>query len=80
MTIDILREMLFWCAVLNMSGMLFALVMFAAAGDLIHRIHGYFFTMSRQSFDTTVYASLGIYKILIFIFNIVPYIALRIVT
>jgi hypothetical protein len=37
------------------------------------------FHLSREAFDVVLYAFLGLYKITILIFNLVPYVALRII-
>lgn len=53
--------------------------MILTAREQIHRIHSRWFKISRAHFDAIHYAGFAAYKIAIFLFNIVPYIALRII-
>ena len=53
--------------------------MSVAAPDFIYNAHGQLFHLPREAFDVVLYAFLGLYKIFILVFNLVPYVALRIV-
>ena len=79
MTINIIQNTLLWCAIINAGLLLFSFLMFVFARNLTYRFHGRWFKMSEDHFNSVIYATLGCYKILIFVFNIVPYIALRII-
>ena len=46
--------------------------------DWIHRIHGRWFKLSAEKFDAIHYTGIMIYKLAIFMFNLVPYLALLI--
>ena len=50
----------------------------AFAGDFAHRIHSKWFPMPRETFNVAIYSFIGIYKIIIIVFNIVPWAALAI--
>jgi hypothetical protein len=52
---------------------------FTLAHDWMYKIHGKWFKLSVDKFDTIHYAGMAFFKICIFLFNIVPYFALRIV-
>ena len=52
---------------------------FLLAHDGMHRLHGRWFHLSREQFDALHYADMAMCKIGILLFNLVPYIALRIV-
>ncbi len=80
MTIDIIRELLAWCSIINIGLLLWWLLFFILAHDFMYRIHGKWFKLSVEQFDTIHYAGMALFKIIIFIFNIVPYLALLIVT
>ncbi|MFW5450962.1 MAG: DUF6868 family protein [Methylophagaceae bacterium] len=80
MTIDLLREILGWCAVINYGLLMFWFLMFAQAHDWVYNLHGKWFTLSVERFDAIHYTGMAVFKFGIFMFNIVPYIALRIVT
>ncbi|MHC4646213.1 MAG: DUF6868 family protein [Planctomycetota bacterium] len=49
------------------------------AGDWVYRIHSKWFSISRETFNVAIYSFIGIYKIFVFVFNLIPCIALLIV-
>ncbi len=79
MDIPTIREFLGWCAILNMGLLLWWFVMFTCAHDWVYKVHGRWFKVSVERFDTIHYAGIAYFKILIFVFNVVPYFALRII-
>jgi hypothetical protein len=79
MTIDLVRDLLLWCFVINMGILLWWFLFFALAHDWVYQIHGKWFKLSVDIFDTIHYAGMAFFKICIFLFNIVPYFALSIV-
>lgn len=79
MTIDMMREVLGWCCVINMGLLLWWFLFFTLAHDLVYRLHGKWFKLSVEKFDMVHYAGIAFFKICIFTFNLVPYFALRIV-
>jgi len=48
--------------------------------DFMYRIHGKWFKLSEEKFDAIHYALIGFFKLSMILFNIVPYLALRIVS
>ena len=79
MTVDILREVLGWCAVINMGLLLWWFLFFVFAHDWVYRMHSKWFKIQVETFNTIHYAGIAFYKIAIFVFIIIPYFALRIV-
>ncbi|MFQ6115223.1 MAG: DUF6868 family protein [bacterium] len=79
MTVEIIRDVLAWCAVINVGLLLWWLLIFTLAHDLIYRIHGKLFKLSGERFNAIHHAGMLFFKICIILFNIVPYFALRIV-
>jgi len=79
MTVEIIRDVLAWCSAINFALLLWWFIFFALAHDWIYRIHGRWFTLSVEKFDAIHYAGMAFFKICIFLFNIIPYLALRIV-
>ena len=53
--------------------------MFIVGRDWIYRMHSRWFRISEERFDAIHYAGMAIFKTAIFLFNLVPYLALRIV-
>lgn len=79
MSVELVRDALLWCAVINYGLLLFWGLLFMTAHDWMHRLHGRWFRLPVEQFDAIHYAGMAIYKIGIILFNIVPYIALHIV-
>ena len=52
---------------------------FVLARDWIYGIHIKFFRISPEQFNAANYAGISFYKILVIVFNLAPYIALRII-
>ena len=79
MDIKEIRDVFMWCTIINMGMLMLWFVMFMLAGDWIHRFHSKWFPMSREAFNVTHYAGMGLYKLAIFLLNLVPFLALLIV-
>jgi len=79
MSIEMLRSVLGWCAVINYGVLLLWFLFFMSAHDWMHRFHSRWFRLPVEQFDTIHYAAMAIYKVGIILFNLVPYVALLIV-
>ena len=79
MNIETLRDALLWCAVINYGVLLVWFLFFILARAFMHRLHGRWFRLSSEQFDIIHYGGMAIYKLGIILFNLVPYVALRIV-
>ena len=79
MGINEIRDVLMWCTVINAGLLTFWFALFALAGDWIYRFHGKWFRMSRDAFNVAHYSGMGLLKLAIIVFNLVPYVALLIV-
>jgi hypothetical protein len=79
MSIETLRDVLLWCAVINYGVLMVWFLFFMLAHDWIHWLHGRWFHLSVEQFDALHYGGMALYKIGILLFNLVPYVALRIV-
>jgi hypothetical protein len=79
MTIEILSAVLGWATIINISilTLWFFLLMFAH--DWLYQLHSKWFKLPAENFDTIHYAGMAFYKISIFLFNLVPFLALHIV-
>ena len=78
MTVEMVRDFLGWCAVMNIGLLLVWFVGIVVAHDWIFRVHSKWFALSKERFDTIHYAALAFFKMSVFLFNVVPYLALRI--
>ena len=79
MTIQTLTAFFMWCTILNVALLALSSLLCCCAGDWVYRKHSKWFPISREAFNVAIYSFVGLYKILIFIFNVVPYIALLII-
>ncbi len=79
MTLELVRDVLGWCGVLNIGGLLFWWLFFVFGHDLMYRMHGRWFKLSVEKFDAVHYQGMLFFKAGIFLFVIFPYLALRIV-
>jgi hypothetical protein len=79
MTVELLRSALAWSALLNMGILLWWFLFITLAHDWVYRVHSRFLNIPVEQFDTIHYAGMAFYKVFIFTFFIVPYLALRIV-
>ncbi len=79
MSLEVLRNFLLWCTVINYGILLVWFLFFILARDWIQRLHGRWFQLSPDRFNTIHYASMSVYKIGLLLFNLVPYVALCIV-
>ncbi len=79
MTLEEIRATLAWCSVINIGLLLWWFVFIAFAHDWVYKMHSKWFNIPVEKFDAIHYAGIAFFKISIFLFNLVPYFALRIV-
>ena len=79
MTVQMVRNAFLWCFIINTGLLLWWFLMFSLARDWIYRMHGRWYSIPEDRFDSIHYTGIMIFKIAIFMFNLVPYIALCIV-
>ena len=79
MDIDSITAFFMWCTILNVALLLLSSLICLCAGDWVYRIHSKWFSISRETFNVAIYSFIGLYKIFIFVFVLIPYIALLIV-
>ena len=79
MTLEVVRDALGWCCVINFGFLMWWSLLFMFAHDWMYRMHGRWFKLSVEQFDGIHYGGLAFYKVAILMLNVVPYLALRIV-
>ncbi len=77
MTFETIRALLGWCALINLAIVTLYFLIFIAAHDAIYALHSRWFALSRERFDTILYASLAYYKLTTLAFFVVPYGVMR---
>ena len=80
MTTNDIKHVLLWCVGLNYAILLIWSGVFIFAHDWMYRMHTRWFKLSVETFDAMHYAGLAVYKIGIILLNLVPFIALCLVS
>ena len=79
MTIEMTRDVLGWCAVINLALLSGWFLFFTLAHDGMYRLHGKWFALSVETFDAIQYSGMAAFKIGIWLLNLAPYLALRMI-
>jgi hypothetical protein len=79
-TVEVMRNTLAWCAVINLGLLVWWFLFFSLAHDWMYRLHGRWFKLTTEQFDALHYGGMAVFKLGILLLNLVPYLALRITT
>ena len=79
-TTNEIKHFLLWCAGLNYAVLIIWFFVFVFAHDWMYRMCGRWFKLSLETFDAIHYAGLSVYKIGILLLNLVPLVALYLVS
>ncbi len=79
MELETIRAFFAWCSVINMGLLLWWAILLLLAHDWTYRLHSKWFEIPVEKFDAIHYAGMVIFKLGVFMFNLVPYFALRII-
>lgn len=79
MDIQALTDFFMWCSIINGGLLLFWAFFIMLAPDLVYRIQTKWVPISRENFDIAMYSFIGLFKLFILVFNLVPYIVLTII-
>jgi len=79
MTTELLTAFFMWCTIINFALLMISFVLMTLAKEWIYKIHSRWFNLSKENFDTVLYCFLGAYKLLVWVFCIIPWIALSII-
>ena len=77
MNIEFALKFLGWCTLINWILLAVWATFFCLGGSWMYGLHGKWFKISRETFDATHYAGMAFFKIVIIVFNLVPYLVLR---
>jgi hypothetical protein len=78
MSVELVRNTLLWCTVINYGLLIVWFLLFALPHAWLHRLWGRWSRLSAEQFDAIGYAGIVLYKMGILLFNLVPYVALLI--
>lgn len=77
MSLDQVTEFFKWMTIINIFFLLISTLLVYLLKNFMYKIHGQLFDLTPKQVAVVVYSYLGIFKIFVIIFNLVPYIALR---
>ena len=79
MNIETLSQFFLWCSIINVAASLLVFLVVMIGKKRVYKIHSKLFNVSEEKAAEAIYASMINYKTIIFVFNIIPYIAIQII-
>ncbi|HQZ82629.1 MAG TPA: hypothetical protein PLR83_05370 [Pyrinomonadaceae bacterium] len=79
MNIRKIRRFLGICTLLNYAVLIVWFAVFTLSYDWLYGVHSSWFPMSKENYDVANYLAMAVYKILVLVLNLIPYIALSII-
>lgn len=80
MDIATVKEFFMWCTIINGGLFLFSSIFCIIAQDWVYQVQCKFYDMPRETFTVVLYSFMGLWKIQFITLNVVPYVALVILT
>ena len=80
MSTTLILDILLVCCLFNYGILLLWFLFFIFSHDFIYRFHSRWFRLSVEDFDKIHYQCMAIFKLLIFVFNLAPLIAISLLT
>ena len=79
MVFELIRDVLAWCTLINMIALFVWVIFMSVAHDWVYRVHSWFFNITVEQFNAIMYGGLVAFKMGWMLFNLAPYLAMRIV-
>ncbi len=79
MDYNVIRAFFGWCAIINGGLLILASLLVRFAGGWAFEMHNKWIPITEDSFHLAIYILLGFFKIIVVVFNLVPYVALVII-
>jgi len=79
MDIQTLTTFFMWCTIINLGLLILTSLACIFLADFSYRMNHRFFSIPREAFNIVICSFIGLFKIFVIVFNIVPYIALLII-
>lgn len=76
MPLQELKPFLLYCTLINYAILLVWFAAFSLAHDFVYRLHTRWFELPVEKFDALHYGGMAVYKIGVLLFNLVPLLAL----
>ncbi|NOR44532.1 MAG: hypothetical protein GQ534_03015 [Candidatus Delongbacteria bacterium] len=79
MDLQIIKEFLLWCSIINIGILSLWFIAFMSAADFIYKMHSKFNKITREQFNGIHYAGMMFFKTAVFVFFVIPYIVILII-
>jgi hypothetical protein len=79
MDYNVIRAFFKWCTIINGGLLILASLLIRFAGDWFFGMHNKWIPITEDSFHVAIYILLGFFKIIVVVFNLVPYVVLVII-
>ena len=76
MALEQLTDLFKWMTIINIGLLVLSSVLVMVLKNFICTMHGKLFGIKEDNVATVVYGYLGMFKVLVIVFNLVPYISL----
>lgn len=80
MNIEAARSFFLWCTAINYGILLLWFLVYSLAHDWHYRLSSKWFRLSIEQYDLVNFGGIAIFKIMIILFNLVPCLALCIIS
>jgi hypothetical protein len=75
MDIIAVKTFFMWCTIINVLLLIVSFLVCAYAREWVYGMHSKWFPISLESFNVAIYSFMGLFKIFVLVFNLVPWIA-----
>ena len=79
MDIQKLTRFFMWCSIINGAILILSVIGIVLGPDFGHSLQSKLFHIPRETLNLALYLFLGVFKIVWLVFNVTPYVALRVV-
>ena len=80
MNVQFFTDFFMWCSIINGGLLVFWTLVYRIAPDLVYHLQFKWFPIQHENFKIVLYAYLALFKIFFIIFNLVPFLALLILS
>ena len=79
MDIQSLTDFFMWCSIINCGLLLLSSFFLWIKQDFVYKIQGKFVSLSKEQLEIFFYGYIALFKIFVIVFNVVPFVALKII-
>ena len=70
-----IKTIFMWSTIINVLLLVVSFLICAYAREWVYGMHSKWFPISREAFNIAIYSFMGLFKIFVILFNLVPWIA-----